>query len=60
MGFVKLWGLGVEEGAVAEHRDEQVGSSSREAEEGLGVVLSMGDLLVVVGPGGRFGQRRER
>lgn len=52
MGFVK--------GAVAERREEHVGSSSCEAEESLGVVLALADLLVVVGPGDRVGQGRER
>ena len=48
------------EGAVAEHREEHVGSASGEAEESLGVVLSLGDLLVVVGPGCRVAQGGER
>lgn len=46
------------EGAVAEHRKEHVGSSSGEAEKGLGVVLALLDLLVVVGAGGGVGQGR--
>lgn len=41
------------EGAVAEHCEEDVGLASGEAEQGLGVVLALGDLLVVAGPGGR-------
>ncbi|PNG94589.1 hypothetical protein SMF913_10614 [Streptomyces malaysiensis] len=31
------------DGAIAEHREEHVGPASGEAEEGLGVVLSLGD-----------------
>lgn len=42
-------GLGVVEGAVAEHREEHVGSASCEADEGSGVVFALADLLVVVG-----------
>lgn len=39
------------EGAVAEHGEEDVGPAPGEAEEGLGVVLALADLLVVVGAG---------
>jgi hypothetical protein len=43
MGFVNPWGgLGVVEGAIEEHREKHVSSSSREAGEGWGVVRSMG------------------
>lgn len=35
------------EGAVEEHREEDVCPASGEADQGLGVVLSLGDLLVV-------------
>lgn len=52
--------MGVVEGAVAEHREEHVGSSPREAEEGLGVMLSLSDLLLVVGPRDQVGQGRKR
>jgi hypothetical protein len=45
------------EGPVAEHCEEGVGSAAGEAEEGLGVVLALGDSLVVVGLGGRGGER---
>lgn len=48
------------EGAVAEHRAQHVGSSSGEAEQGLGVVLALDDLLVVVGRRGRVAQGGER
>lgn len=43
-----------------EHGEEDIGSASGEAEQGLGVVLALGDLLVVVGPGGRVAQGGER
>jgi hypothetical protein len=45
--------LGFVEGSIAEHGEEDVGPASGEEEQGLGVVLALGDLLVVVGPGGR-------
>lgn len=51
---------GFVEGSVAEYREEDVGSSSGEAEAGLGVVLSLGDLFVVVGPRSWIGQSGER
>lgn len=53
-------GWGFVEGVVAEHGEEHVGSSPREAEECLGLVLSLSDFLVVVGPGSRVGRHRER
>jgi hypothetical protein len=63
-GALRLWSRGsrgwwLVEGAVAEHREEHVGSASGEVEDGLGVMFSLGDLLVVVGAGGRVGQRGE-
>ncbi len=51
--------LGSVEGAVAEHREEDVGPPSGEAEQSLGVVLALGDFLVVVGPRCRVAQGRE-
>ena len=48
------------EGAVAEHGEENIGSAAGEAEEGLGVVFALLDLLVVVGAGGGVGQGGER
>ncbi len=60
MGLFKLMGrVGFIEGA-AKHREEDVGSSSGEVEEGLGVVLALADLLVVAGAGGRVAQGGER
>lgn len=47
------------EGAVAEHGEQDVGSSSGEAEQGLGVVFALADLLVVVGPRCRVSQGGE-
>jgi hypothetical protein len=50
------------EGAIAEHREEYVGAASGKAERSLGVVLSLGALLVVVGPRcgvARSGERGE-
>lgn len=38
------------EGAVAEHGEEHIGPAPGEAEQSLGVVLALADLLVVVGP----------
>src|SRR4051812_6455007 len=37
------------EGAVAEHREQHVGPASGEAEQGLGVVLALGDVRSVRG-----------
>jgi hypothetical protein len=51
--------LGVVEGAVAEHREQDVGPAAGEAEQSLGVVLSLGDLFVVVGSGGGVAQGGE-
>lgn len=43
-----------------EHGEEYVRPSSGEVEQGLRVVLSLGDLLVVVGPRCRGAQGSER
>jgi hypothetical protein len=48
------------EGSVAEHGGEDVCPSSGEAEQGLRVVLALGDLLVVGGPRCRVAQGSER
>lgn len=53
-------GAGFVEGAVAEHREQDVGLASGEAEQGLGVGFALADLLVVVGAGCRVAQGRER
>lgn len=42
--------------SVPKQGEEHVGPSSCEAEQGLDVVFSLADLLVVVGPEGRVGQ----
>ncbi len=57
-GGVSLWfsssrdrGWGLVEGAVAEHGVEDVAAASGEGDEGFVVLLSLGDLAVVVGAG---------
>jgi hypothetical protein len=46
------WGSGFVEGAVAEHREQDVDPLAGEPEEGLRVGLSSGSALVAVGAGG--------
>jgi hypothetical protein len=52
--------VGLIEGAVAEHREEDVAASSGESDEGLVVAFALGYRAVVIGAGDRVAQRRER
>src|SRR5690606_35764014 len=63
-GGVSLWRLSSGEARligllVADHGVEDVAAASGQADEGGVVLLTLGALAVVVGPGGRVLQRRE-
>jgi hypothetical protein len=48
----EAWGSGFVEGAVAEHREQDVDALAGQAEQCLGVGLPAGPAFVVVGAGG--------
>ncbi|MFF3013782.1 hypothetical protein [Streptomyces sp. NPDC057939] len=59
-GTMARTGCGFLAGAVAEHREDDVGTARSEAEQSLSVVVPSGDLLVVVGPRCEVAEGRER
>ena len=55
--------VGLVEGAVAEHGEEDVAPAPGEGDEGLVVAFALGDFAVVVGPGdgvAKGGEREEK